>query len=397
MQPRLVRRRQLGLGVLLLVGGAAAMGVGLWGLIPGKSAPEVARTPSPGATATEPIVPPPPTVTRVRDPGLTPSVQAAPFQRATAVPESVLEAGLHTLRQRLGVGAASLEVNSELAEELGFGWYLDWTARAHRSDSIAVGYVPMIRLKGGDAQPSGEGLATAVTGNPRALWLIGNEPDVRWQDGVEADAYARLYHDLYAALKDLDPTCQVAIGGISQPTPLRLDYLDLILEAYEDQFGEPMPVDVWNVHNFILREERDGWGVDIPPGMSQQVGVLREIADHDDVQIFRQQLVDMRRWMSKRGEQGKPLIVSEFGILMPQDYGFPPERVEEFMLNTFEFMRTATDREIGYPADGYRLVQRWCWYSLADTVYPTGNLVSLDSGELTSIGRAFRTYAYSTP
>ena len=28
-----------------------------------------------------------------------------------------------------------------------------------------------------------------------------------------------------------------------------------------------MPVDVWNVHNFVLREERGSWGVDIPPGI----------------------------------------------------------------------------------------------------------------------------------
>lgn len=392
-----MRRRRLGLGVVLLVCGAVAVAVGLSGLEPGRGAPEIAQTPSPTARPTEPIVPPRPTATRAPSPSLTPASQPDLSRQAIEATIPVLEPALYTLRQRLGVGAASLGVTDELAEKLGFGWYLDWNARADPSHSMVLEYVPMIRPKGGNAQPSGDKLAAAVAGNQGALWLIGNEPDVRWQDGIEAEAYARLYHDMYAALKDLDPACQVGIGGVSQPTPLRLDYLDLVLEAYVDQFGEPMPVDVWNIHNFILREERDGWGVDIPPGMPEQVGVLREIADHDNLRIFQEQIMDMRQWMRERGEQDKPLIVSEFGILMPEDYGFPPERVAQFMLDTFEFMRTATDPENGYPADGNRLVQRWCWYSLADTVYPTGNLVSSENGGLTSIGRAFRTYAHSTP
>ena len=251
----------------------------------------------------------------------------------------------------------------------------------------------MIRLKAGEPVPSGQALLDAVDALPGALWLIGNEPDVKWQDNVPPDMYAELYHDLYVQLKALDPTCQVAIGGVSQPTPLRLRYLDRILEAYQDRYGEPMPVDVWNVHNFILREERDSWGVDIPPGMSEQSGTLREIADHDNLPIFRQQIVSFRRWMAERGQRDRPLIVTEYGILMPTDYGFSPKQVERFMLDTFEFFRTAADPAAGYAADGNRLVQRWCWFSLADERYPTGNLVGTDGGDLTPLGDAFRAYA----
>jgi len=231
---------------------------------------------------------------------------------------------------------------------------------------------------------------------PGALWLIANEPDVRWQDNVPPEVYAQVYYDLYTLLKTLDPTCQVAIGGVSQPTPLRLRYLDLILEAYREQYGQAMPVDVWNVHNFILREERDSWGVDIPPGMAEQTGVLREIADHDDLAMFQQQIVDFRCWIKERGQQDRPLIVTEYGILMPPDYGFPPQQVERFMLATFEFFRSAVDPDLGYPADGYRLVQRWSRFSLADTRYPTGNLLS-PGGVPTPLGEAFSGYAHSVP
>jgi hypothetical protein len=284
-----------------------------------------------------------------------------------------------------------------LVEQLGFGWYLNWSASLDRIRTGGVTYMPMIRLKDGQPQPGGQALLQAVDANPGAVWLIGNEPDVKWQDDVVPEVYAQAYHDLYVLLKERDPTCQVGIGGVSQPTPLRLRYLDRILETYQQRYGLPMPVDVWNVHNFILREERDSWGVDIPPGLSDQTGILREIADHDDLQIFAQQIVDFRRWMAARGQQDKPLIISEYGILMPSDYGFPPDKVERFMLATFEFFRTAADPAIGYAADDHRLVQRWCWFSLADARYPTGDLLRTDRQGLTPLGEAFSRYAHASP
>ena len=88
----------------------------------------------------------------------------------------------------------------------------------------------------------------------------------------------------HAAIKAADPTARVAIGGVTQPTPLRLRCLETVLAAYREQSGAEMPVDVWNVHNFILWEEPDA----------------------------------------------------------------------------FNFFLTAVDPALGYPVDGYRLVQRWC-------------------------------------
>jgi hypothetical protein len=121
--------------------------------------------------------------------------------------------------------------------------------------------------------------------------------------------------------------------------------------------------------------------------------MLWEIEDHDDLDLFRQQIVDFRRWMDKQGERDKPLIVSEFGILMPAEYGFPPERVAGFMTETFDYLLTAADPDIGYPADSNRLVQRLTWYSFSDTVYPTSNLADPQTGELTVLGQTFANYA----
>ena len=120
-------------------------------------------------------------------------------------------------------------MTQDLARRLGFGWYLDWGARPGAFHTADVEYVPMIWLRDGAYSPQGDDLMAEIDALPGALWLIGNEPDVRWQNNIPPDVYAELYHELYYLLKDRDPSCQVAIGGVAQPTPLRLKYLDLIL------------------------------------------------------------------------------------------------------------------------------------------------------------------------
>jgi hypothetical protein len=188
----------------------------------------------------------------------------------------------------------------------------------------------------------------------------------------------------------------VAAGVVSQPTPLRLEYLDRVLAAYRNLTGTAMPVDIWAVHNSILREERGSWGVDIPPGIGANTGMLYEIEDNDRLDIFQSQVVAFRVWMRDRGYQDRPLYLSEFSILMPAEYGFPPERVIAFMTGAFDYLLSAADANLGYPGDGYRLVQRWAWYSVADTGewghYPTGNLFDPVTKEMTAVGRAFADY-----
>jgi hypothetical protein len=215
---------------------------------------------------------------------------------------------------------------------------------------------------------------------------------VAWQGNATPEQYATVYNTLYNAIREADPTARVAIGGVSQPTSLRLAYLDRVLAAYKARYGTDMPVDIWNVHAFILREELDSWGVGIPPGMEVTQGKLYEIGDHADLTIFKQQIVDFRRWMAERGQRDKPLIVSEYGILMPEDYGFSPDLVKQFMIATFDYFLTAKDAALGYGADENRLVQAFCWYSSADTMYPTPNLFDPTTKASTPLGEAFKQY-----
>lgn len=420
-----------GLGWLLILAGAALVFAALSRPSP-LPTPVPAPSPSPMAPASptpEPLVPTrmplPPTM-----PGSTPTASAAVSTGASATPRAATTVPpVHTAtavfpgttathqamttvtplptattvtvhasrftyqgRFRWGVGVAIGPISRYNIDPLRLGWYLDWRARADPPRPGGLEYVQMVRLKGGVLQPNAETLAAIARANPSSLWLVGNEPDVKWQDNVEPAAYARLYHQAYTAIKGADPTARVAIGGVSQPTPLRMRYLEAVLAAYREQFGAAMPVDVWNVHNFILREERGSWGVDIPPGLPDDRGILYEIDDSGNLEAFRRQIWDFRRWMAAQGYGGWPLIVSEYGIPMPEDYGFPLERVVAFLRGTFEFFLTAADPALGDPADGYRLVQRWCWYSLDDTTYPTGRLFDPQTGAMTAVGEGWAEY-----
>ncbi len=311
------------------------------------------------------------------------SVVATPAPAAMAVTD------------RFGFGVAISPISRYAVDQLHAGWYVNWRTDLHPARPGGMEFAHMIRVQGSSYHPRGQDLEQVIQSNPGSLWIVGNEPDVVWQDNATPVEYATVYHEVYGLLKTIDPTCQVAIGGVSQATPLRLQYLDMILDAYRDLYGEMIPVDVWNVHAFILREERGSWGVEIPPGISVDQGRRFEIDDHDDMTIFHQQIVAFRRWMKEKGERNKPLIVSEYGILMPEDYGFPSERVREFMYATFDYFMTATDHSLGYPADGDRLVQRWAWYSLSDTNYATGNLFDPDTGLITPLGLAYGSYTSS--
>lgn len=304
-----------------------------------------------------------------------------------------LSPGLLPIRQRVGVVVPQQDIARYPVEQLGAGWYLTGVAELEPERPGRMEFAQLVQVEGGEYWPSSERLQEIARENPGALWLVGNEPDVIWQDNSSPREYARVYRNVYSVLKSVDPQAQIAIGGISQVTPLRLRYLETVLAVYQEMYGQQMPVDVWNVHLAILREERGSWGVDIPPGLPDEAGMLYEIDDNANVEILKGQVLTFRRWMAEHGLRDKPLIVTEFGVLMPPDYGFPLERVRDFMFAAFDFFLSATDSQFGHPADGNRLVQRWAWYSVADRVYSTGNLFDPESGKITPLGRVFVQYA----
>jgi hypothetical protein len=275
--------------------------------------------------------------------------------------------------------------------------------------------------------PSAEEIALAASMNPGATWQIGNEMDRRdycygnpgsaWcgQDEMLPEVYAVAFHDLRQTIKNADPSAKIAIGAVIQATPLRLQYLTRVWDEYLRLYGEPMPVDVWNTHNFILREV-GGYGASVPPGFAlDHPDAWNPVNDcaHVDMDIFDRFIRAFRSWMQERGQQDKALMVTEFGVLWKRPYDVnlaDPQApcgsfdsalfVQQFMVEAFDHFRSTKDCAIGNPSDQCRLVQRWLWYSLDDggegsNFNSHGALMNPGTLSITSTGRVYRDYCTS--
>jgi len=333
---------------------------------------------------------------------------------------------------RLGVNLSTLRsdetgrIESYDVSSLGIGWYIDYQATHVPVRPNNVDYAPMVRiLPTGDISgtysysPNGANLWIAITNNLGADWFIGNEPDRKaFQDGAEPEIYAKAYNEIYYKIKNVDPTAKIFAGSIVQPTQVRLTYLDEVLASYEEQFGEPMPVDGWSIHNFILNEAdcaafnddlNQCWGADMPPGSTETEGLRinftpEEIVKHHDIDIFKTQLINFRQWMADNGYRGLPVYLSEYGVLLPNIYAnidFSPAVVNQFMTETFDFMLSATDPALGDPNDGHKLIQRFSWYSVNDDRdnggQYNGNLFDTQTFAESEMGRNYREYAENLP
>ncbi len=249
-----------------------------------------------------------------------------------------------------------------------------------------------------------------VDQNPGHLWFVGNEPDNPCRFGTFSGEYVERYHKMYEFIKGRDPTAQVGIGGVVLPSQIRRTWLDRVLAAYQGRYGAPMPIDVWNVHNLLLSEcpgpclpddpnpcdpaLRCSGGY-VPEELWCQKGLYFSYADQSNADAFKQLIVEFRQWMKDKGFQDKPLILTELGVLAKSVEGscpncYPREKVNQYMFDVFDFMMTEKDPQTGYPADDYRLVQRWTWYSLEDDDF-NGNLMDRDF-QLTDFGLNFANY-----
>ncbi len=289
-----------------------------------------------------------------------------------------------------------------------FGWYVNFTVSANPSTPYGVEYLPTVRVKQDklaadgsttscrfgpyyktpysySVSPSVSQIQSVAASRPGMTWLIGNEMErvdslgssaCNRQDEILPELYARAYHDLYSAIKSADPTAQVAIGGMVEFTNLRSQYLDRVWAEYALLYGQTMPVDIWNIHLYVLPEVKNSWGADIPAGLSETSGAQYTTLDHIDFTKAWAQIVSLRTWMKAHGQQNKPLIITEYGVLWPAWLDCPaypntsgcpytPEQVRDsVMYPSFDAFLNWTDTNIGYPADGNRLVQRWNWFSI---------------------------------
>lgn len=335
----------------------------------------------------------------------------------------------------------------EWLDDLATGWHVTFESEAGWGAPSHSEFVPLIwvrqRKQAGDYLPTyiisppltEQGLGQIVDANPGSLWIVGNEvdrgpgaPGQGGQGDMYPDVYAQAYHDVYHFLKDRDPSALVANSGLVEITPGRLQYLDLMWSSYLERYHVPMPVDVWNMHLYILPEvtpqgqpnniasvavgtdpalgkkesyDPDGGGP-LKPEHTCPLDDVYCYAEHDKLAEFDNQVKAMRRWMVTKGQRHKPLILSEFSQLYPyvldgdtcwiqDEFGdcFAGERVLAYMDSTFNYLTSARDTALGYPLDDNRLVQQWSWYSIANLPHVgyMSDLVTYDddSGQLTGL------------
>ncbi len=317
--------------------------------------------------------------------------------------------------ERLGFGITADPTRYDLAP-LKAGWYVNWHVAPLAPHPAGLNFAQIIRTNNSGFWPSGADLTAAILRGRGSLWLIGNEPDCLFQDNVLPENYARVYYEAYHAIKKVDPLARVAIGGIVQATPARIQWLDAVWNAYQRLYGVNMPVDVWNMHAFVLREVRSGygaacgqggdngeWGAGMPPGTPMNCGWWLSPDDHARLDLVQEQIIRFRTWMRDHGQQNKALVVSEYGILFPEElnpalYGY--QGVRDFMIGTFNYFMTARDPQLGYPADDYHLVQQWAWYSLDDINFESAGttlsaLLNPNTRQYTRLGQEFAAYAAS--
>ncbi len=334
-----------------------------------------------------------------------------PLERSSSE-ETAVEAATSTLC-RLGFAGANVPFSDYppgVVESLRGGWLFNWSLGGWDKVTTGMRIAPSINVKqlkwdNGyvevdwnapyavpytyTVKPSIDIIKRIVSQHPGNIWLVGNEIERRdWPYGtpenplgslgqgeILPEVYAVAYHEIYHAIKTADPTAKVANGSIIFPSPLRLEYLTQILDEYEKRYHTPMPVDVWQIHLYLIPEQRDSWvgGADIPVGLDDQTGMFADFSAEEKVLLNKDfsyvpgLLRDFRGWMKDHGQQNKPLIISEMAVLMP-DWIMPGEFTpikirDEFLYQALDFVFHETDPNLGYPLDDYRLVQSMWWWS----------------------------------
>ncbi len=324
--------------------------------------------------------------------------------------------------------------------------YLDW---AKESSTVPAGveYIHVLKMRFVKVRYDGTGvldeaayqqflleLPSLVSRNPGGTWLIGNEPDRKVvQDDLTPEKYAERFYDVSKTIKDTDSNAKVGFGSIVQPTPIRLRYLDRSLNKLAEKAGSMEEalalIDIWAIHAFILNEnpKPGSWGADVPPGFDCPLNCEDAYIINDynysetySIDIFKERVLEFREWMHSKGQEDKPLWITEYGSLFPdwevalcyyhQDNCIPRSSPNEewptssdniqYMLDTFDFLMNSTDDTHGMPNDNNKLVQRWYWYSLNgyvkiidDRASYGGSLFDPENNkEMTKQGIAYKNY-----
>lgn len=320
--------------------------------------------------------------------------------------------------QRFGI-AAPYDYTAEKLQFFNISAVLDWRLNDSIELPQEIEYIHVVRVSDALFQNQFESLDLLIALNPGETWIIGNEPDrYYWQDSITPEKYAERYYQTAMKIRAIDPAAKLGFGTVVQPTPIRMRYLDRALDAMDLLSGSREAslalIDIWSIHAFILNEHPYQWGAEIPVGFFpyepgdefeedwEDAIQITDFGDTHSIQIFMERIINFRYWLDQKGEQEKPLWISEYGSLLPPidppdgpNYvNVSDEETAAFMLDTFDFLLSAGDEPTGMPADDFHLVQRWFWYSLNDHRYSFGgSLLDPDQDySITWVGENFKEY-----
>lgn len=308
--------------------------------------------------------------------------------------------------KRFGIGWGYVQTDFDLFDpvvwDMGVGWYTDW-GPSYSPPKIAEKLenrgMTRLTLVLGSNKVGAEGfggyysdqkctlLKNYVLANSKAFkseqtqWAVGNELGLDPGD-LTATKYASEFISWRDCIKGINPQFRVGSGAITsmrhvlpRTFPMSCTNIDSAdsgksyLKTYVNRIrsinGNKMP-DFMMMHAYSACS---------PPITGETSGFSR----------FKNTVLEYRQAMKELGLQNKELWLKEFN-----GWGY---NSDNFLNDAFEFLINAKDSDLGYPADGNRLVQRFAWFQLKNTPEGMNNtpqvLVS-PTGTLTANGINYR-------
>lgn len=290
--------------------------------------------------------------------------------------------GLYTLNERFGVAfyfsATGKAISDYDYQSLGpIGWYVDGESDYAGYAGITVGpggnTIERITVVAGAGSPGPPGLGSAqaiVDAHPDwyppgSAWMIGNElgndsfgsgSPQGGPAGLLAHEYARVFHEWQVQIKQIDPTYRVMLGTIAPNSQgssswNTVRYLRKLFFAYHNLYGEPMPVDVFNLRLYLKGQTLS-------------------------LEAFKSAVGQIRSWMaepnlpfdSSLSYRNTELWLTGYG---PADSDVNSELALNMMTKWTDWLGGYADTDIfdeqtGMGQDDWRLVQRWAWFPLDD-------------------------------
>ncbi|MBI3980838.1 hypothetical protein HY345_02470 [Candidatus Microgenomates bacterium] len=301
--------------------------------------------------------------------------------------------------KRFGIGWGYTTVDYDLyapvVTDLGIGWYTDWaphnTTPKIAEDMAKRGLerLTLVLTRSPYRYYSTEGcneLKKYVSENPGAFkpdvtyWSVGNELGYD-PDDLTANKYATEFISWRDCIKSINPNYPVGSGAITSmwvvlPRTYPLSCTDIesansgksYFKTYINRIrslnGNKLP-------DFIMMHAYNTCYPALP-------------GENTNFSKFKNGIITYRQVMKELGLQNKELWIKEFN-----SSGYEGD----FLKDSFEFLLNTKDKDLGYPEDEYRLVQRFAWFMLKNTpdgINSTSQVLARTDGSLNSLGQTYR-------